>query len=40
MTDSVNPDAVGRAKVVQAVVDMTGGGGDFSFECIGNTTVM
>jgi S-(hydroxymethyl)glutathione dehydrogenase/alcohol dehydrogenase len=40
MTDFVNPDEVGRDKVVQAVVDLTGGGADFSFECIGNTTTM
>jgi S-(hydroxymethyl)glutathione dehydrogenase/alcohol dehydrogenase len=40
MTDFVNPDAVGRDKVVQAIVDLTGGGADFSFECIGNTTTM
>ena len=36
MTHFVNPDEVGRDKVVQAVVDLTGGGADFSFECIGN----
>src|SRR5271167_1541994 len=36
MTHFVNPDEVGRDKVVQSVVDLTGGGADFSFECIGN----
>jgi len=36
MTHFVNPDEVGRDKVVQAIVDLTGGGADFSFECIGN----
>jgi S-(hydroxymethyl)glutathione dehydrogenase/alcohol dehydrogenase len=40
MTDFVNPDAVGRDKVVQAIVDLTGGGADFSFECIGNVATM
>jgi S-(hydroxymethyl)glutathione dehydrogenase/alcohol dehydrogenase len=40
MTDFINPDEVGRDKVVQAVIDLTGGGADFSFECIGNTTTM
>jgi S-(hydroxymethyl)glutathione dehydrogenase / alcohol dehydrogenase len=40
MTHFVNPDEVGRDKVVQAIVDVTGGGADFSFECIGNTTTM
>jgi S-(hydroxymethyl)glutathione dehydrogenase/alcohol dehydrogenase len=40
MTDFVNPDQVGRDKVVQAVIDLTGGGADFSFECIGNVHTM
>jgi len=40
MTDFVNPDEVGGDKVVQALVDITGGGADFSFECIGSTTTM
>jgi S-(hydroxymethyl)glutathione dehydrogenase / alcohol dehydrogenase len=40
MTHFINPDAVGRDKVVQAIVDLTGGGADFSFECIGNVNVM
>ena len=40
MTHYVNPDEVGRDKVVQALVDLTGGGADFSFECIGNVHTM
>jgi S-(hydroxymethyl)glutathione dehydrogenase / alcohol dehydrogenase len=40
MTDYVNPDEVGRDKVVQAIIDLTGGGADFSFECIGNVHTM
>ena len=40
MTHFVNPHEVGRDKVVQAIVDLTGGGADFSFECIGNTSIM
>ena len=40
MTHFVNPDEVGRDKVVQAVIDLTGGGADFSFECIGNVGTM
>jgi S-(hydroxymethyl)glutathione dehydrogenase / alcohol dehydrogenase len=40
MTDFINPDGVGRDKVVQAIVDLTGGGADFSFECIGNVHTM
>jgi len=40
MTHFINPDEVGRDKVVEAVVDLTGGGADFSFECIGNVNTM
>src|SRR6266436_4043454 len=40
MTHFINPDEVGRDKVVQAIVDLTGGGADFSFECIGNVNTM
>ncbi len=40
LTHFVNPKEVGADKVVQAIVDLTGGGADFSFECIGNTTTM
>ena len=40
MTDFINPKDVGASKVVQAVVDATGGGADFSFDCTGNTDVM
>ena len=40
MTDFINPDEVGRDRVVQAIVDLTGGGADFSFECIGNVNTM
>ncbi len=40
LTHFINPDDIGRDKVVQAIVDLTGGGADFSFECIGNTTTM
>ena len=40
MTHFVNPDEVGRDKVVEAIVDLTGGGADFSFECIGNIHTM
>jgi S-(hydroxymethyl)glutathione dehydrogenase/alcohol dehydrogenase len=40
MTHFVNPDEVGRDKVVQAIVDLTAGGADFSFECIGNVHTM
>jgi S-(hydroxymethyl)glutathione dehydrogenase/alcohol dehydrogenase len=40
MTHFINPDEVGRDKVVQAIIDVTGGGADFSFECIGNVHTM
>jgi S-(hydroxymethyl)glutathione dehydrogenase/alcohol dehydrogenase len=40
MTHFINPDEVGRDKVVQAIIDITGGGADFSFECIGNVHTM
>ena len=38
MTDFVDPAAVGDATA--AIVDMTDGGVDYSFECIGNVDVM
>jgi len=39
MTDFVNPKEVG-GDLVAYLVDLTGGGADFSFECIGNVDVM
>ncbi len=38
MTDFVNPKDV--PSVVDAIVQLTDGGADYSFECIGNTTTM
>ena len=38
MTDFINPKSV--PNVVDAIVQLTDGGADYSFECIGNTTVM
>jgi S-(hydroxymethyl)glutathione dehydrogenase/alcohol dehydrogenase len=38
MTDFINPKAV--PNVVDAIVQLTDGGADYSFECIGNTTTM
>ncbi|MAY39229.1 S-(hydroxymethyl)glutathione dehydrogenase/class III alcohol dehydrogenase [Spongiibacter sp.] len=38
MTDFINPRDVDN--VVEAIVDMTNGGADYSFECIGNVTTM
>ena len=39
MTDFVNPDEV-EEDLVPYLVDLTGGGADYSFECIGNVNVM
>jgi len=38
MTDFVNPKD--HKDLVATLVEMTGGGADYSFECIGNTTTM
>ena len=38
MTHFINPKGV--ASVVDAIVQLTDGGADYSFECIGNTTTM
>jgi S-(hydroxymethyl)glutathione dehydrogenase/alcohol dehydrogenase len=38
MTHFINPKGV--ANVVDAIVQLTDGGADYSFECIGNTTTM
>ena len=40
LTHFVNPDEVGRDRLVVALVDITGGGADFSFECVGNPHTM
>ena len=40
MTHFINPRDVGNDKVVQAIVDVTGGGADYSFDCTGNVNVM
>ena len=39
MTDSVNPSEI-NGDLVGHLVELTGGGADYSFECIGNTDVM
>lgn len=38
MTDFINPSKVDN--VVEAIMDLTGGGADYSFECIGNVNTM
>src|SRR4028119_227501 len=40
MTHFVNPAEVGNDKLVAALVDLTDGGADYSFDCTGNTDVM
>ncbi|MGH6993761.1 MAG: S-(hydroxymethyl)glutathione dehydrogenase/class III alcohol dehydrogenase [Caulobacteraceae bacterium] len=40
MTDFLNPKEIGAEKLVQAVIDLTKGGADFSFEAIGNVATM
>lgn len=40
MTDFVNPDEVGGRNVVDRVLELSGGGADYSFDCTGNTDVM
>ena len=38
MTDFINPKEVDN--VVEAIIELTGGGADYSFECIGNVKTM
>lgn len=38
MTHFINPKET--PNIVEAIADLTGGGADYSFECIGNTTTM
>jgi S-(hydroxymethyl)glutathione dehydrogenase / alcohol dehydrogenase len=40
MTHFIDPRETGKDKVVQAIVDLTGGGADFSFDATGNVEVM
>jgi S-(hydroxymethyl)glutathione dehydrogenase / alcohol dehydrogenase len=40
MTHFINPKEIGQDKVVQAIVDLSGGGVDYSFDATGNTQVM
>ncbi|MEZ5893348.1 MAG: S-(hydroxymethyl)glutathione dehydrogenase/class III alcohol dehydrogenase [Parvularculaceae bacterium] len=40
MTDFVNAKEIGAGNVVNKVVELTGGGADYSFDCTGNTDVM
>ncbi|MEX0645894.1 MAG: S-(hydroxymethyl)glutathione dehydrogenase/class III alcohol dehydrogenase [Parvularculaceae bacterium] len=40
MTHFINPAEIGAGKVVEKIVEITGGGADYSFDCTGSTDVM
>ena len=40
MTDFVNPAELGEKDLVSYLVELTKGGADYSFECVGNVTLM
>ncbi|WP_419420608.1 S-(hydroxymethyl)glutathione dehydrogenase/class III alcohol dehydrogenase [Legionella sp. D16C41] len=40
MTDFVNPKEIGEKDLVSYLVELTKGGADYSFECVGNVTLM
>uniref|UniRef100_A0ACD5YX10 Uncharacterized protein n=1 Tax=Avena sativa TaxID=4498 RepID=A0ACD5YX10_AVESA len=40
ITDFINPDDTGGKTVSEVIMEMTGGGADYCFECIGSTSVM
>jgi len=40
LTHFINPKDLGDKNIVEAVVELTKGGADYSFECIGNVDVM
>lgn len=40
MTEFVNVAEIGASNVVDRVIELTGGGADYSFDCTGNTDVM
>jgi len=40
MSDFVDVNEVGTQNVVERVIELTGGGADYSFDCTGNTDVM
>ena len=39
-TDCLNPAAIGDKNIVQAIIDLTDGGVDYSFECVGSVSLM
>ena len=40
MTDFVNPKDYPDNKLQEKLIELTNGGADYSFECIGNVNVM
>uniref|UniRef100_A0A453IZ47 Alcohol dehydrogenase-like C-terminal domain-containing protein n=1 Tax=Aegilops tauschii subsp. strangulata TaxID=200361 RepID=A0A453IZ47_AEGTS len=40
VTDFVNPSKLGESPLSQVIIEMTGGGADYCFECIGVASVM
>ncbi|KAF7100101.1 hypothetical protein CFC21_101655 [Triticum aestivum] len=40
VTDFVNPSKLGESPLSQVIIEMTGGGADYCFECIGAASVM
>ena len=40
MTHFINPNEIGAKNVVDKIVEITGGGADYSFDCTGSTDVM
>ncbi|MGQ3889562.1 S-(hydroxymethyl)glutathione dehydrogenase/class III alcohol dehydrogenase [Legionella sp. CNM-1927-20] len=40
MTNFVNPKEIGNKDLVAYLIELTKGGADYSFECVGNTTLM
>uniref|UniRef100_A0ACD5WQ25 Uncharacterized protein n=1 Tax=Avena sativa TaxID=4498 RepID=A0ACD5WQ25_AVESA len=40
ITDFINPEDTGGKTVSEVIMEMTGGGADYCFECIGSTSVM
>ena len=39
-TDCLNPAEISDKNIVQAIIDLTDGGVDYSFECVGSVTLM
>lgn len=40
VTDFIDPKSCGEKKISEAIKELTDGGADYCFECIGSATVM